>query len=41
MDTVVAKMQRCKPFVFDGTEVAVEEAKRMWSAVKETDRQEQ
>ena len=29
-DDVVAKMQRRKPFVFDGTEVTVEDAQRIW-----------
>ena len=34
MDDVVAKMQRRKPFVFDGTRVTVEEAKRQWAQEK-------
>ena len=34
MDQVVAKMQRRKPFVFDGTRVTVEEAKRLWAEEK-------
>ena len=34
MDHVVAKMRRRKPFVFDGTEVTEEEAKRIWAAAK-------
>ena len=34
MDDVVAKMQRRKPFVFDGTQVTVEEAKRQWAEEK-------
>ena len=34
MDDVVAKMQRRKPFVFDGTRVTVEEAKRHWAQEK-------
>ena len=34
MDDVVAKMQRRKPFVFDGTRVTVEEAKRLWAQEK-------
>ena len=33
MDGVVAKMRR-KPFVFDGTQVTVEEAKRLWAEEK-------
>ncbi len=34
MDGVVAKMRRRKPFVFDGTQVTVEEAKRLWAEEK-------
>ena len=34
VDQVVAKMQRRKPFVFDGTRVTEEEAKRIWAAAK-------
>lgn len=34
LDQVVAKMQRRKPFVFDGTEVTEEEAKRIWATAK-------
>ena len=34
MDGVVAKMRRRKPFVFDGTRVTVEEAKRLWAEEK-------
>ncbi len=34
MDGVVAKMRRRKPFVFDGTQVTVEEAKRLWAQEK-------
>ena len=34
MDGVVAKMRRRKPFVFDGTPVTVEEAKRLWAQEK-------
>ena len=39
MDQVVAKMQRRKPFVFDGTEVTEEEAKRIWAAAKAREKQ--
>ena len=38
-DDVVAKMKRRKPFVFDGTEVTAEEAKRMWAAAKAREKQ--
>lgn len=34
MDGVVAKMRRRKPFVFDGTQVTVQEAKRLWAEEK-------
>ena len=34
MDQIVAKMRRRKPFVFDGREVTVEEAKRLWQEQK-------
>ena len=34
MDGVVAKMRRRKPFVFDGTQVTVKEAKRLWAEEK-------
>ena len=34
MDGVVAKMRRRKPFVFDGTPVTLEEAKRLWAEEK-------
>ena len=34
IDGVVAKMRRRKPFVFDGTQVTVEEAKRLWAEEK-------
>ena len=34
MDGVVAKMRRRKPFVFDGTPVTVQEAKRLWAEEK-------
>ena len=40
MDHVVAKMRRRKPFVFDGTEVTEEEAKRIWAAAKAREKQE-
>ena len=33
-DGVVAKMRRRKPFVFDGTAVTAEDAKRIWAAAK-------
>ncbi len=39
MDQVVAKMRRRKPFVFDGTEVTEEEAKRIWAAAKAREKQ--
>ena len=39
-DDVVAKMQRRKPFVFDGTEVTVEDAKRIWAAAKAREKQQ-
>ena len=38
-DDVVAKMRRRKPFVFDGTEVTEEEARRIWSAAKAREKQ--
>ena len=38
-DQVVAKMQRRKPFVFDGTEVTEEEAKRIWAVAKAREKQ--
>ena len=34
LEEVVAKMRRRKPFVFDGTEVTEEEAKRIWAQAK-------
>jgi uncharacterized protein YabN with tetrapyrrole methylase and pyrophosphatase domain len=34
VDGVVEKMRRRKPFVFDGTQVTVEEAKRLWAEEK-------
>ena len=34
MEGVVEKMRRRKPFVFDGTQVTVEEAKRLWAEEK-------
>ena len=39
MDQVVAKMQRRKPFVFAGTAVTVEEAKRIWAEAKAREKQ--
>lgn len=39
MDQVVAKMRRRKPFVFDGTEVTEEEAKRIWAVAKAREKQ--
>lgn len=41
LDQVVAKMQRRKPFVFDGTEVTEEEAKRIWTTAKAREKQAQ
>lgn len=41
LDQVVAKMQRRKPFVFDGTEVTEEEAKRIWVTAKAREKQAQ
>ncbi len=41
VDGVVAKMRRRKPYVFDGTEVTVDEAKRIWAAVKASEKREQ
>ena len=38
-DEVVAKMRRRKPFVFDGTEVTEEEAKRIWATAKAREKQ--
>ena len=38
-DDVVAKMRRRKPFVFDGTEVTMEDAKRIWAAAKAREKQ--
>lgn len=38
-DDVVAKMRRRKPFVFDGSEVTVEDAKRIWAAAKAREKQ--
>ena len=34
IDQVSAKMRRRKPFVFDGRQVTVEEAKRLWQEQK-------
>ena len=39
LDDVVAKMRRRKPFVFDGTEVTAEQAKRVWTAAKAREKQ--
>lgn len=39
LDQVVAKMQRRKPFVFNGIEVTEKEAKRMWTAAKAREKQ--
>ena len=38
-DDVVAKMRRRKPFVFDGTAVTAEDAKRIWAAAKAREKQ--
>ena len=40
-DDVVAKMRRRKPFVFDGTAVTAEDAKRIWAAAKAREKQAQ
>ena len=39
LDQVVAKMQRRKPFVFDGTQVTAKEAKRIWATAKAREKQ--
>ena len=38
-DDVVTKMRRRKPFVFDGTEVTAEDAKRIWATAKAREKQ--
>ena len=34
MEDVVAKMRRRKPYVFEGKQVTIEEAGRLWEEVK-------
>jgi uncharacterized protein YabN with tetrapyrrole methylase and pyrophosphatase domain len=39
MEDVVAKMRRRKPYVFEGKQVTIEEAGRLWEEVKRKEKQ--